>query len=365
MGSQIRSACLVCVMTVMLLPAWTLSGSIPSARAAVMSRASVPWPSTGTIDVLAPRSAIGPVDTLVTVEVRQYASDSPTYTLSATSIPPDQDGCAAAKPLSSATPFQLDPQRPSDVQFHWPVALGHGQYWFCANPVSGSRPTAMSLASQSFTVLTNAVPTVRITSPTDNFQAGASVTITVSDWLTSDSVPPYELRLLQQGSSAQSETAIVAQVNQGKSNAAAGTYLMTATLPTYLAAGSYAFRAQGECGPNPVGTGNVCAVSEQSAFVMIAAAPTPTVTPQGATTGHSEGNPTGPTGVKVLWLVAAAAAVLVLALLGLGIALARRSRGGNGPRRHTTHQVDSPGVSQGQRAGRQVYPQEHRTRRGP
>jgi hypothetical protein len=257
--------------------------------------------------------------------VREYASNSPTYALAATTVSPDQNGCATATPLSGSPTFQLDPQRASDVQFHWPATLGHGQYWLCASPSSGSGPTAESAASQPFTVLTDAAPVVQVTSPAGGVQAGASVTVTFSNWLTSDATPPYQLSLLKQGTSGQSKTAIVTQVDQAHSNAATGSYVLTGTLSSSIASGNYAFVAQGECGQNPVGTGNVCAVSEQSAFVAITAVPTPTTQP--ATTGGGGGKaPNGQNGASPLLFTGVVVGALLLILLVAGIALARRSR---------------------------------------
>lgn len=350
-------------LAVPVLVAWGLCSGATGVAAAAAPRMLQPLPSVGTIGVLGPSSASGPADTLVTVEVRQYASNAPTYALAAMTISPDQGGCASAKPLSSAPPFQLDPQRASDVQFHWPAALGHAQYWLCASPTSGTGPTAESLASQPFTVLTDAAPSVRITSPTAGIQAGASVTVTLANWLTSDATPPYQLNLLRQGSTGQSQTAIVTQVDQAQSNAATGTYVMTGTVSSYVASGNYAFVAQGECGRNPLGTGNLCAVSEQSAFVAITAAPSATA--QASTTGGSRGiAPNEQRGISPLLLVGVPVGALLLILLVVGIALARRSRGNQRTSRRTRYQVDSRSVLPSRRAGRDVDPPDYRGTRG-
>ena len=322
--NEVRTVGLVSLLLPAMLLAYGLLNGVPQASAAS------PAPSIGIIGILGPQSASGPVDTLVTLEVREYASNSPTYTLAATTTSPDQGGCTTAKPLSGVSPFQLNPAVPIDVQFHWPAGLGRGRYWFCASPASGTGPTAMSLASQPFTVLTDAAPTVQIT-PAGSIQAGAKVTVTVSNWLTSDAAPPFELLLLPRGGSTQTASPVAAQVDQGQSSPTTGAYVMTATLPSYVGSGSYALVARGECGPDPLGTSKaanaVCAVSEQSPSFTLAAAAAPTATKatansSGSTTGHG-----GPTSVNALWL-AVAAGILVLGLLGLGIALAltRRAR---------------------------------------
>jgi hypothetical protein len=322
--NQARTVGLVSLLLPAMLLAYGLLGGASQASAAL------PAPSIGIIGILGPQSVSGPVDTLVTLEVREYASNSPTYILATTTTSPDQGGCTTAKPLSGVQPFQLGPSVPIDVQFHWPAGLGRGRYWFCASPASGTGPTAMSLASQPFTVLTDAAPTVQIT-PAGSIQAGTQVTVTVSNWLTSDTASPFELLLLKQGGSAQTASPVAAQVEQGQSSPTTGAYVMTATLPSYVASGTYALVAQGECGPDPLGTSKaanaVCAVSEQSPFFTLTAAPAPTATkatanPPGSTTGHG-----GPTSINALWLVAAAG-ILVLGLLGLGIALALARRAG-------------------------------------
>jgi hypothetical protein len=335
----IRTVGRVSLLLPAILLAYGLLSGVPHAFAAS------PAPSIGIVWMLGPQAASGPVDTLVTLEVREYASNSPTYALATTTTSPDQGGCMTAKPLSAVQPFQLGPSAPVDVQFHWPAGLGRGKYWFCASPASGAGPTAMSLASQPFTVLTDVAPTVQITAPAGSIQAGASVIVTVSNWLTSYAAPPFELRLLPQGGSVQPASPIAAQVDQGRSSPGTGAYVMTATLPSYVATGSYALVARGECGPDPMGTSKaanaVCAVSEQSPSFTLVAAPAPTATkatanPKGSTTGHG-----GPTSINALWLMAAAG-ILVLGLLGLGITLAltRRTRAAGAAQRQARYQGD-------------------------
>jgi hypothetical protein len=299
-------------MVPVVLFAYNLPGGVAHASAAV------PAPSTGTIGILGPQSASGPVDTLVTLEVREYASDAPTYVLAATTNSPDQGGCMTAKHLSGVPLFQLSPGRAPDLQFHWPAGLGRGRYWFCASPVSGTGPTAMSLASQPFTVLTDAAPTVQITAPSGSIQAGAQVTVTIANWLTSDTSLPFEPLFVPHEIMPYTIWPVAVQVDRGRSNPTAGAYIMMITLPSYVASGSgpYVLVAQGECGPDPLGNKGktVCAVSEQSPFFTIVALSTPM--------NPMDPFPSRPAGPDPLWLVAPAAGILML-VLGLAAILRR------------------------------------------
>src|SRR6185312_15040636 len=166
----------VCTISLLsgLLLTCALLFSVPGVSAA----------SVGTIGILGPAS--GPVDALVTLEIHQYPSVATVYTLAATTTSPDQGGCGSTQSLRGVAPFQVDPNHGADVQFHWPVSLGKGSYWFCATSVDGSAPAAMSLPSTPYTVLTNAAPTVQVDASSAAAQAGATITIHLANWLTSD-----------------------------------------------------------------------------------------------------------------------------------------------------------------------------------
>ncbi len=268
---------------------------------------------------------------LTNIQVRQ-----PHTVSTATTTAPEQGGCATAKPLSDVAPFQVDPQRGADVQFHWPASLGRGTYWFCATANSGGAPPAMSPTSESFTILTNAAPVVQVTSQSESIQGGGNITITVSNWVTSGGSAPTPLALAKQGSTA-NPTALSSQPI-GSGGSSVGSYTLVATLPSYLTAGSYAIVARGECGRDPLGTSaTVCAVSEQSAPFPIAPAPaTATSAPISKPTPAISRTPSGGTGDSAWLLGGAALALVLILLLVISVPLARRAKVRDAARRHST-----------------------------
>src|SRR5260221_6701174 len=71
------------------------------------------------------------------------ATSSATYVLVYTRANPTSASCAAAQPFPGVAPIKAveDINRGGaygEVVFHWPSALGPGQYWFCARPQSGA-----------------------------------------------------------------------------------------------------------------------------------------------------------------------------------------------------------------------------------
>lgn len=286
--------------------------------------------SGGTIAILG--SVSGPVGALVTVEIRQYPSQTTSYILAATTTSPDQGGCGSVQSLNGVAPFQVDPNRGADVQFHWPASLGRGTYWFCATSGDGSAPAAMSLPSAPYTVLTGAAPTVRVVTPSSVAQPGATITVTLANWLTRDGGAPARWGLLRQGDAIEKATIIAAQ-SSGSGNPTAGTYTFTATLPSFMASGGmYAVVAFGECGADPLGTSKtICAVSASSQYFAVAQSPAPTPVPTSSLQSPQAGANTieiGPLALstQALLLALAIAATLLVAVVALVTASVRRSR---------------------------------------
>lgn len=286
--------------------------------------------SGGTIAILGPVS--GPVGALVTVEIRQYPNQTTSYTLAATTTSPDQGGCGSAQSLNGVAPFQVDPNRGADVQFHWPANLGRGTYWFCATAANGSEPAAMSLLSAPHTVLTGAAPTVRVVTSSSIAQPGATIAVTLANWLTSDSGAPARWGLLRKGDAIETVT-IIAPQSSGSGNPTAGNYTLMATLPSFIASGGmYAVAAFGECGTDPLGTSKtICAVSASSQYFAVAQSPAPTSVPtSSAQSPHADANTIeiGPLALstQILLLAPAIVATLLVVVAALVTASVRRAR---------------------------------------
>jgi hypothetical protein len=181
-------------------------------------------------------------------------------------------------------------------------------------------------ATQSFKVLTDVAPTVRIAPPTGGLKAGSALALTVANWITSDGGAPSQIGVLMRGG-ADSSIVDVDTQSTGAADTAAGTYALTATVPTDEPAGWYTVVARGECDQGALGKGSVtCAVTERSAFFTVLAAPAPTAapvtpTPQGSLVGH--GGAFG-TGIDWFWVIAGAAVLLVI-LAGLSIYMTTRA----------------------------------------
>lgn len=305
----------------MIAPVLILAGSVifhaPSASAS----------SVGSIIIDAPSSYSGPIDTQITLEIRLYPSVSTPYTLAVTTTSPDQGGCSTARALSGVPPVQVAAPMGGEAQFRWPAGLGHGQYWFCASPTTGGGPLASSPSMMPpLTILTDAAPTVQLISPTGRVPAGTAVTIAVSNWVTSDKAPPVRLALLRQGSSTYAVPDLGAQVASGPDDPATGTYTLSATVPSYITAGTYAIVALGQGDVNPqTKARDLYTVSEQSASFMVIAAPTPTVSVPASQSGTESRAGSDPVrGISPLLLGSGAAVVLII-LVTLGLVISRRA----------------------------------------
>jgi hypothetical protein len=309
-------ACTISLLSGLLLT-YILLFSVPGVSAA----------STGTIGILGPTS--GPVDALVTLEIRQYPSVATKYTLAATTMSPDQGGCGSAQSLSGVAPFQVDPNRGADVQFHWPASIGRGTYWFCATSMNGSAPAAMSLPSAPYTVLTSAAPTLQVDMSTSVARPGATIIVHLANWRTSDSGAPSRIVLLRQG--APLDSAITLALQTTGSGDSSGNYTLTATLPTFIAtSGQDVVVVQGECGSDPLGTGkNVCAVTEQSSGFAVAQSPAPTSVATSAATSSAQTSPGSGqddgSNVGVSWIAPVIGLILLAIIVGLVVVLVRRA----------------------------------------
>ena len=225
------------------------------------------------IYVRSPTSWSGPVDTQITLSVSEY-SGSP-YTLSYTTTSPDNGGCASAQPMPGVGPIPTDAAQGGSITFRWPAALGHGQYYFCADPTSGSGGHAAS--HQPYTVLNDATPSVQFI-PSSPIQAGESITFQLTNWITSDGQLQPQAGLLAQGAPY---SALQAQgsLTQGPADPATGAYTYTVLISPLTPAGTYALLVESECDMG-AGTGNVsCPVTEQSGYFTVLPAPTPTLGP--------------------------------------------------------------------------------------
>jgi hypothetical protein len=301
--------------------------------------ASAPVASASSQDnvwVATPSSYAGPVDTLLTVNVNEYSGAA--YTLSVTTTSPDNGGCANELPIPGLGPIPTDAQRGGTVTFRWPVSLGHGQYYFCADPVSGGGAQAKS--HLAYTVLNDADPAVQF-SPSSVVQAGSSVTFQLANWVTSDGATPPLVGLLAQ---KEPFSAILTQGQaepNGPGDAATGSHTYTITIAPGTPAGVYTLVVESECG-NGIGAsgGDItpCPVMEQSDFFALLAAPTPTLAPLG-TQAHtvnqtpsilSGGNPgnLNPPPDNTLWYIGGAGAGLAgIAGAALFFVLRRRRHG--------------------------------------
>ncbi|HEX6123624.1 MAG TPA: hypothetical protein VFY89_10710 [Ktedonobacterales bacterium] len=237
----------------------------------------MPASSAGTIRIESPTSSSGPVDTLLWIEINLFPSPPASYILKATTTAPSQGGCSQAQPMPGVDPITVA-EAGAHISFHWPAALGRGQYWLCAFPASGEGPVAFSPPQlPPFTVLTDAAPTITITPP-KGAVAGGTITATLTNWRTSDDAnSPIPTALIPQGASSSTRQILVV-AGTTRSDPTTGAYTLQVTLPATLQPGSYALVAQGECDVNG------CAVSEPSVFFSVAASPaTPTPSPTATT----------------------------------------------------------------------------------
>lgn len=227
------------------------------------------------IFVQSPTSWSGPVDTQVTLSINEY-SGSP-YTLSYTTTSPDSGGCASAQPMPSVGPIPTASQAGGQVTFRWPASLGHGQYYFCADPVAGGSG-GHAASHQPYTVLNDTVPAVHFTA-TSPIQAGTSIIFQLTNWMTSDGQMLPQAGLLAPGAPYSAFQVQGAIEPNSPSDPATGSYTYSVQISPLTPAGSYALVVEGECVMG-AGTGNAgCPVTEQSAPFTVTAAPTPTLGP--------------------------------------------------------------------------------------
>lgn len=290
------------------------------------------------ISVSSPQSWSGPVDTQVMLSINEYSS-SP-YTLSYTTTSPDNGGCASAQPMPGVEPFPTASQAGGQVTFRWPAQLGHGQYYFCADPTpGGSGGHAMS--HQPYTVLNDAAPAVQF-SASGPIQAGTSVTFQLTNWVTSDGQLLPQVGLLPQGAPL-SALVVSGSETQQSADPASGSYTYQVTINPVTPAGTYTLMVESECDMG-ARTGNLaCPVTEQSAPFTVLAAPTatlvPTVTPLPSPTatrdphatpsilsGGSSGNLRPPAN-STLWYVAGAGIGVVGIAGGAVFVFMRRRKG--------------------------------------
>lgn len=227
------------------------------------------------IFVQSPTSGMGPVDTQVTLSINEY-SGSP-YTLSYTTTSPDSGGCASAQPMPGVGPISTASQAGAQVTFRWPASLGHGQYYFCADPAAGGSG-GHAASHQPYTVLNDAAPSVQFTPPSSPIQAGTSITFQLTNWITSDGQLLPQAGLLPQGA-PYSAFQVQGQMTSRAADPSTGTYAYTVLISPLTPTGTYALVVESECDMG-AGTGNSgCPVTEQSGYFDVIAAPTPTLGP--------------------------------------------------------------------------------------
>lgn len=226
------------------------------------------------IFVQSPTSWAGPVDTQVTISINE-SSGSP-YTLSYTTTSPDSGGCASAHPMPGIQPIPTSSGQGGWVTFQWPAQLGHGQYYFCADPAPGGSG-GHAASHQPYTVLNDAAPAVQfaVSSPV---QAGDSILFALTNWVTSDGQQQPQVGLLAQGAPISAILPQGAMQPNGPGDPANGAYTYQIQISPLTPAGTYTLVVEGECSNNGVGAPG-CPVTEQSAPFTILAAPTPTLGP--------------------------------------------------------------------------------------
>lgn len=242
--------------------------------AALTSTPKVAASGQDVIFVESPKSWSGPVDTQVALIIEEYSGSA--YTLSYTTTSPDNGGCASAQPMPGVGPIQTATQASAQVTFRWPATLGHGQYYFCADPAPGGSG-GHAASHQPYTVLNDTAPAVQV-STNSPIQAGTSITFQLTNWVTSDAQLLPQVGLLAQGA-PYSALLPQGQVTTNSSDPGSGSFAYTMQISPITPAGTYALVVESECDMG-AGTGNIaCPVTEQSGYFDITAAPTPTLGP--------------------------------------------------------------------------------------
>lgn len=280
----------------------------------------------------------GPVDTAMSLAVypAPSATQPQSYQLRVLTSTPTDAACASAPVMPGVAQFTLDPsaQVPTAVNFHWPARFGKGKYWFCATPVDGSGAKVTSAAAESFTVLTDTAPSVKVDQPYGVFiRTGDTITVTLTGWTASDNQDPQLLASVGPIAGLQLPNQ---SVNE---DLATKTYTITTTIPADGNAGTYTITAQGECGQNQNDGKWECAVSEASQpFKVIAGPiqatpttpPTPTTTPATNLGGHFTGTPgasaNGSDSITSVLPILVAEGIAALLLFGVAANLYRRQR---------------------------------------
>lgn len=222
----------------------------------------------------------GPMGTQVTLALIPGGMTTQTqnYQLGVVTSPPSASSCASAIPIAGLGPVQVNASGGNvagtgqSVTFLWPSQMGKGTFWFCATPLGGSGTPLMSPVAESLTIFTANRPQLVASQPS-TLQAGGQISVTVTNWFTSDGQAP-QLSLTQP---ATNNTGVNVPLTATDVSAPPGTGTDTifSDLPANLAQGSYTVTATGECGPSPDGVGNTCAVTEVSPAFPVLAAPTP------------------------------------------------------------------------------------------
>ncbi len=273
-------------------------------------RAPVASAGSGGIISLSPTS--GPVGTVVTVSVNVSLSSPTTYILSATTTAPTSGGCATAQPIPGVAPITVGAQG-GVAQFPWPADLSRGPYWLCAAPQNGAGDTVQS--RDPFTVITGATPTpaatVDIAVPAGGVSAGTSMTVTVSGWVSADTLPPSSVVLESADGATQTLPQFTSAAGRGHNQ-----FVLTVALPRDTQPGTYTLLI----------AGSGIQANSSSFTVLAPAAPAATPTPiGGATAVSSVPRGTGASPVSPIVFIAAGVGLLLVA--GLGLLMLARNRG--------------------------------------
>jgi hypothetical protein len=141
--------------------------------------------------LITPPTGVG--GTHVSAEVHLFGTTVANYVLRATTSSPDQGGCATSVALDDAPLFPAGGPAGGQVAFDWPAALGSDQYWLCAFLATGGPVQGQS--EMPFVVTRDAIPTVSVVAPTIYVPLGATMTVSVTRWLSDDHSAPQHVWL--------------------------------------------------------------------------------------------------------------------------------------------------------------------------
>ncbi len=318
LGVSRHMALMVALMAVVAFAAWPTPAAFARPLAGL----------TGTITI---NPVSGPVGTAVTADIHLTPTTPTQYILAVTMTDPNQTECQDAQRLPGVDPVTIGSQGAS-VTFDWPSAFGSGDYWLCALTQDGNGQIAYS--NISFTVTSgtpatatpvhgggNGGPSAAVLAPAGGAHPGATVSIIVTGWATSDDSAPTTLTLIDESGAVQPlalEFTVVA-------NPSPGDFTLKVMLPATLALGRYAF-ALGS------------AYSTQTEPFAVAAPVAPTATP-GATASPGPAISSKDGGGAGLVIGLAVAVLLVLAVASLLVARQNQRRQEAAGQRDATYEV--------------------------